>query len=185
MAPFQVWLVHVLSSDTPVKTVMRMHWGWPAAESLHFIGLSLLVGCIGAFDLRLLGVGKRIPIAALHKLIPWGLIGFAINLLSGLSFLMTEPDQYIYNPSFHFKLLFMAIAGLNASAFYAIAYRRTTAPGAPADAPGIAKVIAAISLCAWIAVIICGRLLTFYRPGACPPAGAGFLATCIPSRGRP
>src|SRR5262245_15404343 len=180
MAGFQVWLVGALSSVKPVAYVMHTHWGWPAAESLHFIGLSLLVGCVGSFDLRLLGVGKRIPIAALHKLIPWGLVGFAINVVTGLSFLMTEPDQYVYNPSFHFKLLFIIVAGLNASIFYLTLYRRATAPGAPADAPRAAKIVAATSLSLWIAVIVCGRLLTFYRPGPCGPGGPGFLAECIP-----
>src|SRR6476660_3377898 len=118
MAGFQVWLVSAFSSVKPVAYVMHTHWGWPIAESLHFIGLSLLVGCIGLFDLRLLGVGKRIPIAALHKLIPWGLLGFAINVSTGSMFLLTEPDQYIYNPSFQFKVTFIMIAGLNALAFY-------------------------------------------------------------------
>ena len=180
MANFQVWLVSALSSVHPVASVMRTHWGWPAAESIHFIGLSLLVGCIGVFDLRLLGLGKRIPIAALHKLIPWGLLGFGTNLVSGLTFLMTEPDQYVYNPSFHLKLLFMAVAGFNALAFYLTVYRRTVAPAAGADAPRLAKIIAATSLCMWVAVIVCGRLLTFYRPGPCGAEGPGFLAECIP-----
>ena len=117
MSGFQVWLERSLRAINPVATLMHSRWGWPAAESIHFLGLSLLVGCIALFDLRLLGMGKRIPIAALHKLIPWGLTGYAINVVSGLSFLMTEPDQYIYNPAFQFKLLFMAVAGFNASAF--------------------------------------------------------------------
>jgi hypothetical protein len=182
MADFQVWLVSVLSSVHPVALVMRSKWGWPAAESIHFIGLSLLVGCIGLFDLRLLGIGRRIPIAALHKLIPWGLVGYGINVVSGSMFLMTEPDQYIYNPSFHFKLLFMGIAGFNALAFYATGlYRQIRESGASADAPRAAKLIAAISLSMWIAVIVGGRLLTFYRPAPCGAEGPGFLAECIPN----
>lgn len=184
MAGLQVWLVRTLSTSAPaVSAIMRSKWGWPAAESIHFLGLSLLVGCIGAFDLRLLGIGKRIPIAALHKLVPWGILGFGINLASGSMFLLTEPDQYVYNPSFHFKLLFIAVAGLNALAFYATGvYRRTTGPGAAADAPRAAKIIAAASLCLWMGVIIGGRLLTFYRPFDCGREGPGFLAECIPRR---
>jgi len=181
MTGFQIWLVSTLKSINPVFRFMTSDWGWPTAESIHFLGLSLLVGTIGLFDLRLLGVAKRIPIAALHKLIPWGLLGYGINVVSGLAFLMTEPDQYIYNPAFHFKVLFMAVAGFNASAFYLTGYRRATAPGAPADAPRSAKIIATISLCMWVGVIIGGRLLTFYRPTACGPHGPGFLATCNPS----
>jgi len=183
MAVFQIWLVRTLASAHPVAAAMRTRWGWPTAETIHFIGLSLLVGCVGTFDLRLLGVGKRIPIAALHKLIPWGVFGWVLNLLSGLTFLMTEPDQYIYNPSFHFKLLFMGIAGANALTFYATLYRRVTAVDA-SPPPRWAKVIAATSLSMWIGVIVCGRLLTFYRPAPCGDDGPGFLAECIPSTKR-
>jgi len=180
MVSFQIWLVSFFATFKPVSKVMHTAWGWPLAESVHFIGLSLIVGTIGLFDLRLLGLGRRIPIAAMHRLIPWGLLGFAINVVSGLSFLMTEPDQYIYNPSFHFKVLFIGTAGLNALAFYLTCYRRVTAPGASLDAPRAAKAIAAISLSMWMGVIIGGRLLTFYRPVPCQPPEPGVIATCIP-----
>jgi hypothetical protein len=180
MVTFQMWLVRTLARARPVAALMHTHWAWPAAESLHFIGLSLLLGTIGLFDLRLLGVGRRIPIAAFHRLIPWGLFGFAINAATGLLFLMTEPDQYVYNPSFHFKLLFITVAGLNALAFYATSYRRIAAPDAPLDAPRVARAIAVLSLSMWIGVIIAGRLLTFHRPFPCEPGEAGFIATCIP-----
>ena len=177
MAMFQVWLVSTLVSAKPIGRLMHTRWGWPAAESIHFLGLSLLIGTIGLFDLRLLGMARRIPIAALHRLIPWGLTGYGINIVSGAMFLMTEPDQYIYNPAFHFKLLFMGIAGFNALAFYLTAYRRSVGGD---EVPRRAKMIAATSLVLWIAVIVCGRLLTFYRPGPCGPDGPGFLAECIP-----
>jgi hypothetical protein len=175
MAMFQVWLVATLMSAKPIGRLMHTRWGWPAAESIHFLGLSLLVGTILLFDLRLLGLGRRISIAALHKLIPWGIGGYAVNLVSGSFFLMAEPDQYIYNPAFHFKMLFMAVAGFNALSFYLVAARRTMGPGAAEDVPRAAKIIAVTSVLMWIAVIVCGRLLTFYRPGVCGPEGPGFL----------
>jgi hypothetical protein len=180
---FQIWLVHTLRAHNVAHAVMTSWWGWPTAESIHFIGLSLLVGCIGAFDLRLLGIGKRIPIAALHRLIRWGLLGFAINVVSGLAFLATEPEQYVYNPSFHFKVLFLAIAGVNAVTFYVVPYRRATRPGV-VDAPRSAKVIAAVSLCMWMSVIVAGRMLTFFRPIPCGRSSPGFLATCVPPERR-
>jgi hypothetical protein len=180
MHAFQIWLIKTIVAHSPVVTLMRTHWAWPIAESLHFLGLSLLIGCVGTFDLRLLGVARRVPIAAVHRFIPWGLLGFAINIGSGLMFLLTEPDQYILNPSFHFKLLFMTIGGLNAATFYLTSYRRVFGPDAPLDAPTHAKVIAAISLCAWMGVIVGGRLLTFYRPGNCIGEQTALLLTCAP-----
>lgn len=181
MSDFQIWLVHYFGVTFPtIAAFMRTKWGWPAAESVHFLGLSLLVGAIGAFDLRLLGVGRRIPIKALHKLVPWGLVGFAVTIITGVPFLMTEPNQYIYNPAFQLKLLFIVVAGVNALSFYAMDFRQVTAPGASPDAPRSAKVIAAVSLCMWISVIATGRLITFYRPADCPKEGPGFLAMCVP-----
>jgi hypothetical protein len=182
MVDFQLWLMRALASVTPVSRFMHTKWGWPIAESIHFIGLSLLVGTIFLLDLRLLGLAKRIPIDALQRFVPWGLFGFALSLVSGIPFLMTEPDQYIFNPAFHFKVLFMLIAGANASVFYLVPFRRITSSGAVVEeAPRSAKIIATVSIVMWISVIIAGRLLTFYRPFPCGPEGPGFLSTCLPN----
>ena len=178
----QVGLVTAIERHSPVADLMHTAWAWPIAESLHFLGLCLLIGSIGAFDLRLLGVGKQIPIAAVHRFIPWGLLGFAINIVTGSLFVLTEPDQYIYNPSFHLKLLFLAVAGLNASLFYVTSSRVVFGRETLFVAPTRARVIAAISLTAWLAVIVCGRLLTFFRPGVCEGAQQVLLLVCIPER---
>jgi len=180
MQTFQVWLVTTMGGDSFIADMMRMGFVWAIVESIHFLGLCLLVGAIGMFDLRLLGLARRVPIAAVHRLIPWGLFGFAINICTGVMFVLTEPDQYIYNPSFHLKLLFMALAGINAGTFYLTSYRRAFGSTATLDAPMRAKVIAAISLSAWVGVIICGRLITFYRPGPCLGNDTGIFLTCIP-----
>jgi len=176
----QIWLVRGIQQHSPVAHLMQTAWAWPIAESLHFLGLSLLIGAIGAFDLRLLGVARRIPIAAMHRLIPWGIAGFVINISTGLLFLLTEPDQYLYNPSFHFKLLFIGIGGLNAMTFYVTSYRRVCGTETCYEAPLRAKAIAAISLCAWLGVITCGRLLTFYRPAPCVGSQTALLLDCQP-----
>ena len=175
----QVWLVTNIIAHSPVAHMMRTAWGWPIAESIHFLGLCLLIGCIGTFDLRLLGMARRVPIAAMHRLIPFGILGFVINASSGLMFLLTEPDQYIYNPSFHFKVLALGIAGVNAGLFYVTSYRQVFGASPSLDAPRRAKVIALVSLTAWITVIVCGRMLTFYRPGDCV-GEPGVLLTCQP-----
>ena len=175
----QVWLVAAIDAHSPVATLMQSAWAWPIVESLHFVGLCLLVGAIGSFDLRLLGVARRVPIAAMHRLIPWGIGGFVLNVTTGLLFVLTEPDQYIYNPSFHLKLLFLAVAGMNATLFYATSYRQVFGAASLLDAPRRAKAIALVSLGAWMIVIVCGRMITFYRPGPCD-GDRGVLLTCDP-----
>ena len=139
-------------------------WVWATAETIHFIGLSLLIGMVGLFDLRLMGMAKAIPVAALHRLIPVGIAGYVINLITGSLFLFGYPDQYLTNRAFQFKMVFMALAGMNIVLFYTTAFRKANAVGAGADAPMQIKLIAGASFFLWLAVLVCGRLLTFYRP---------------------
>src|SRR5687767_15833213 len=118
MAPFQRWLEQTLGSADTVAALMQTRWAWPIAESVHFIGLTLLFGSIAAWDLRLLGLAKTVPIAAFHRLVPWAVTGFAINASSGMFFLMTTPNQYVYNPAFHLKMFCVLLAGANVLVFY-------------------------------------------------------------------
>lgn len=181
MAPFQIWLERVLSSVDPVAAMMRTTWGWPIAESAHFLGLTLLFGSIAAWDLRLIGLAKRVPVAAFHRLVPFAIAGFGINAVSGSFFLMTEADQYVYNPAFHFKLLCIALAGINVLVFYLAFFRRVKTLGPGVQAPFAARLSGGASLVLWIGVIVGGRMITFFRPFVCPPGEAlAFLTYCIP-----
>jgi hypothetical protein len=182
MAGFQIWLHRTLFYASPgVKAFMQSNWGWPTVESVHFVGLTLLFGSIAVWDLRLLGMARRIPIPEFHRLVPFAVLGFAINVSSGSMFLMTEPNQYVYNPAFQFKMLLLGLAGLNVLLFYVTTFRRLEAAGAGVADPISARVAGAVSLICWTGVIICGRLITFYRPGPCNPGEAlPFLLGCIP-----
>jgi hypothetical protein len=143
---------------------MSSAWGWPAVESLHFIGLSLLVATVGMFDLRMLGLARGVPIVALHRLVPWGVAGYSLNVATGLLFLVSAPDQYLYNPAFQVKLALMAVAGVNVLVFYRFVFARLGSADATAEPPRAAKVAAVVSLACWVGVITCGRLITYYRP---------------------
>ena len=101
------------SQKNGIYDFMHSAWGWPAVETLHFMGLSLLIGTVGLFDLRMMGLAKGIPMSALHRLVPWGVAGYALNVMTGVTFGTSEPDQYLFNPAFQTKLALMAIAGIN------------------------------------------------------------------------
>jgi hypothetical protein len=139
-------------------------WTWPLAESLHFIGLTMLIGSIGLIDLRILGFGKGIHIADLHRLVRFTVAGFVLNLLTGSMFIISMADQYFLNRAFHFKLVFLTLAGLNVLVFYSTQFRRLKQLGPHEEAPLPARLMAGLSLLCWIGVITAGRLLTFYRP---------------------
>src|SRR5918912_1889805 len=100
-------------------------WIWPLCETLHFMGLALLMGAVSVLDLRMLGMAKELPLGPLQKLMPWAIAGFTINLITGFLFFAGDPFQYIHNIAFFFKLLFIALAGVNVILFYVTGlYRR-------------------------------------------------------------
>jgi hypothetical protein len=137
-------------------------WIWPLCETLHFMGLALVIGVVGVLDLRMLGMAKELPLGPLHRLMPFAILGFTINLITGVLFFVGEPSQYIHNVAFGLKLLFIGLAGVNVILFYVSGlYRRVDGVGAGRDCPWPAKAAAAASLLLWIGVMYWGRMLPF------------------------
>ncbi|OFV93830.1 MAG: hypothetical protein A3G76_10770 [Acidobacteria bacterium RIFCSPLOWO2_12_FULL_65_11] len=137
-------------------------WLWPACETAHFIGLALLLGCVGLFDLRMIGMAKGLELGPLQRLVPWGVFGFVLNVITGVMFFAGKPYQYLNNYVFWLKMLFVALAGINVLLFYATGLqRRVEAVGAGEHAPAAARVVAAVSLLLWFGVVYWGRMLPF------------------------
>jgi uncharacterized membrane protein len=134
-------------------------WVWPASETLHFIGLFLLVGVFLLVNLRLLGLMKGIPFAALHRLLPWGILGFALNTTTGMLFFIAAPQQYVHNATFYWKIGFVLLAG--AVIFYETVFDEAWDVRAGDAAPLVARVIAASAIACWVGVIYCGQMLPF------------------------
>ena len=154
-------IVEWLKASSASAWINERTWVWPLAEILHFIGLSLLIGVTGFFDLRLMGFFRRVSIRAAHSLVPLALIGFASNLLTGVVFLIGLPEQYANNKVFWWKVAFIAAAGLNAGLFELKWSSRVLALESGADTPGAVKLIGVVSLLTWLAVLYCGRMLPF------------------------
>ncbi|MDD9890951.1 MAG: hypothetical protein OXU66_04260 [Gammaproteobacteria bacterium] len=157
-------ILSYFSNTTGIYAFMNSPWGWPTAESIHFLGLCVLIGTVGVFDFRMLGIGQGIEYADLHKLVKFGVAGYLLNVITGTMFLTTAPDQYIYNPAFQTKMLFMLLAGLNMLWFYATTSQQVKATNGEIAVSNRAKIIAAVSLLSWSIIIICGRLITYFRP---------------------
>jgi len=161
----QPWEQWIRASELHHFISAHGQWLWPALQSIHYLGFSLLLGTVGLFDLRVLGMARQIAPAKLHRLIPFGIAGFAINLLTGIVFFFGFPEQYFYNPSFQLLITFVLVAGLNVALFYtspAFTEVKQLEPGE--EASWRAKLLAGTSLSCWVAVLVCGRLITFFRP---------------------
>jgi len=150
---------------TEVATFVRhSSWAWAALEITHFLGLSVLLGTIGLFDLRLMGYARAIPPRALHRLVPLGIAGFLVNATSGVLFFMASPGLYVGNVAFEIKLVLLALAGLNVAAFYLTVKHAVLSLEADGHAPMLARVMGGVSFALWVSILVAGRMEAFYKP---------------------
>jgi hypothetical protein len=136
-------------------------WVWPASETIHFLGLSLTFGVLLAVNLRILGLMRQVPFADVHRLLPWGMLGFGINLITGMLFFIGQPKQYIDSAPFYWKVVFLMIAGANF--LYLTVFRKAWTEDRDSrwDASVADKAMAVLSLFSWLAVLYGGRMLPF------------------------
>ena len=132
---------------------------WPTLEALHFIGLSLLFGVVLVGNLRILGFMRNAPFIDIHRLLPWGVLGFVINSVTGMLFFVGQAFQYIDNVAFHLKVLFMLLAGANV--LYLTLFDDVWTLGTGDTAPATAKFLAASQIFLWLGVIYFGRMLPY------------------------
>jgi hypothetical protein len=155
MEPFFVWL-----EATSLSTWLRESpslWAFPFVLILHTVGLAFFVGTNVAWDVRVLGFSLGIPLEALRRyfLVMWA--GFWINAFSGVLLLIAYPTKALTNPLFYAKLALIAFGVVLAFRIR----REVNGLAARADAPPMARMLAAVSLVCWIAVIFAGRLLAY------------------------
>jgi len=127
-----------------------------SGETLHFIGLSLMIGVGLLINLRTLGVMRRVPFGALDRLLPWAVLGFGVNIITGMLFFAAAPGQYIDNVAFYWKLVFIVLAGANTLYFF---FDKGWASPTDLGVPILTKFVAALALCLWIGVMFWGSML--------------------------
>ena len=142
---------------SPLGALMRRSpLAYPAANLVHLAGLVMLLGGIGALDLRVIGLGRAVPLSALSRyLTPFGLIGVALSLTSGGFMFAADAGALVNSRMFQVKMALLAVGLCNA-----VAYRGLF--GDPGGEPSFgARLMAGLSLATWIAVAVLGRLLGY------------------------
>ena len=133
-----------------------------AVETVHTLGFVVLVGAVFFFDLRVLGLGKAIPVRALARLLlPWSCAALAIIVPSGLALFAVNADLLVDSRTFQLKMALLVAALMNAGYFLTGPLARAKAWDVDVPAPVGAKVSAILSLFIWCAVIACGRWLAY------------------------
>jgi len=157
---------HILSwmgESSIARFVLDNAWVFPTLETLHFIGLILLAGPIFVVDLRFVGIASAISLRSVVMLLPISLLGFAINLATGILFVFSDPFTYYPNLAFRLKMLAVLLAGCNALWFkFALDWKNLS------DVPGhnartSIRWVAGLSLVLWTSIIVLGRMIPYFE----------------------
>jgi hypothetical protein len=135
---------------------------YPFIQIVHITSFAVLVGAVAIFDLRLLGYFPKLPVFEMAKsLLPLARHSFGFVTLSGFLLFSAQPTVLAANPAFQLKLLLIIAAGVNAVTFHVGPFRSMKRWKHHAKVPTSARIIAALSLSLWIAVIACGRMIAY------------------------
>lgn len=125
----------------------------------HILGLALLIGAILPLDLRLLGVFRSVPVAALAPVLSrMAGIGLGLALVTGAWLFTVRPVEYASNAAFLWKLGLLALALANIALQHrSAAYVRALA----GDITAAVRWRATASVTLWLSVLLAGRWIGF------------------------
>jgi len=134
---------------------IKQSWVFPVVQSVHLIGLTMLVGSIFLVDLRLLGIGRSQTVTALASgLAPWTNRGLLTVLVTGPLMFASDLTRYLNNPAFLLKMGLLAVA----LAGHFILRRRIVRDGSTSSGSR-QKLAAVLSLILWISIVLAGRAI--------------------------
>jgi hypothetical protein len=168
-------MIHV-PIPAPIEAVLSKveHWPiseqigggklFPTFESLHVLGVGILLGSLFMVDLRLLGVAaRRYSVRRMSdELTPWTFGAFALAIVTGMLLVIVHPTYYASNPAFVAKMVLLVVAGANMLVFHNTIWRSVDGWGDGDEIPIQAKVAGGLSLLFWVGVIAMGRWIAFF-----------------------
>jgi hypothetical protein len=137
---------------------------YPTILMLHTVGLSLVVGPIAVLDLRLLGVGQRMPLSALRNVFKIMWWGFALNAATGVALFISEADDKGEQVDFYVKLTLIAFALFVSVRMRRILFSNPDDAAVDRQPPASSvKSLAVVSLLLWAGAITAGRLMAYLK----------------------
>ncbi len=150
--------------NTAVATAIREgEVLFPWIECVHVLALTLVMGSIAIVDLRLIGFASRGRSVAQTTAgaLPITWCAFIVAALTGGLLFSSNATTYAHNVYFQVKLALIVLAGLNMAAYHLFFGHGAHAWHTPALTPLRARLVGALSLCLWIAIVACGRWIGF------------------------
>ena len=156
------WLAWLEASPVG-RVATESLWGFPILVAVHIMGLTVSVGTIVWFDLRLLGVALRgCPVTDVYRrLIPWATAGFLVMVVSGGWLFVGYATSAYVNIAFRIKIAAIVLAGVNALVYHRLTERHVREWDALVRLPLPARMAGLVSIALWVTAILAGRMMSY------------------------
>jgi hypothetical protein len=161
MPPWFIESLRALERTQLAEFVRGSPYLYPMLESLHILGIALMVGSAIALDLRLLGIARGIPVTTVARLLPLSHAGFAVVAFTGMLMFVAVAFSVASSMAAPWKFGLIGIAAINILVFHFGIYRSVSQWDVEVDTPGAAKISAAVSALSWIGVTFAGRFIAY------------------------
>ena len=135
-------------------------WAFATIITLHTFGMGVLVGASAVINLRLLGVGRGIPIGPLSTLYRVFWSGFWLNLVTGSVLFVADATSRGTQWLFFVKMSFVIAGVLLTQRLRRHVYGENPEP---TEVSATAKQLALVTLAVWILATTSGRLLAYVQ----------------------
>jgi hypothetical protein len=160
MRQFALWL-----AATPPSLFIQEHntWAIPAIQSIHIVGIALVMGSVLMIDLRILGLTwtDQTLRQTMARFGPWLTGSLWLMLATGLLMVVGEPVRELVTFSFWLKMTLVAIGALVAVIFQrAVRLHERQWEETLVHRSSI-KALAVGTFLIWVAIIFLGRLIAY------------------------
>ena len=145
-----------LSETPPSQLIQNVEWIVPATQTVHILAVATAFAAMAMFDLAVIGVAFRASSRAVlvRRYVPWMWGALAVLLTTGVILTTGEPRRELLNWAFRLKMLLVITAATLTGVLSTRAAqdKATTLPS---------RIIAALALTCWVAIIVCGRWIAY------------------------
>ena len=139
-------------------------WAYGVVNLVHILGVATLFGSVLVLDLRLLGLWRRAPLAAIEA--PTATLaacGFTVAVASGVALISTNGSEYVGNPFLiiKFSAIGLGLANVAVTQFLPAWRARAAEPLRSRQRLALA-VVGVTSLACWLGAVAAGRMIGYW-----------------------